>query len=331
MHGKSAIATTSGHATGPATIRGTASKSLRYALLFGGSMATILSGSCGAKYRINVEQIPQDTSVLQVASYLNGAIATQNNPPMIADKLVPANDGSSTYTYSFGLEQSPESDGAAHVSVVALNAGQCVVGLGSLLDNVTLSVGSDPTPLPLDSPNVASLPACSTQYTASGASLPACPTLAAPKIFGITRNVHGSFASETYTLTIDGWGFAPGATVTILSGATLRCQPGGKCAIDCPNTTCPTYGGMGGGAQGQYCGCTVSVDQGRDVTHTGPATIVVKLDRDANNLSDETTDGGVAPLPIGLPDLISRPLQITVQNPDGTCAQATEQDLPAHP
>ncbi len=67
--------------------------------------------------------------------------------------------------------------------------------------------------------------------------------------------------------------------------------------------------------------CSVQVDPNA-IIHAGPALIQIPLDPSLNVLQSTATQPRV-----GLLDLVSRPLKITVTNPDGSNVVFTEPDL----
>jgi hypothetical protein len=277
------------------------------ALPIGAGVAAILVSSCSADYRINVKPIPEGAQALLVASYVNDTIATQGQPFSINDGQINPGDAS----YSFGLDQKPQADGTVHISVGALDANNCLLAVGSAVETGTTNASSDSTSLFLDTPNPI---------------LTQCPTTATPSIIDITRNIQGSLRYETYSLKIQGWGFLPTATVDIRSSAVVRCDPRqtqSACYMRCQYTSdCASYDSSSGNQTNQFCMCSIEFDPTLDVLHVGPATIIVILHPEANVLQESD---GMRP-PIGLADLTSRPLTVTVTNPGAAPIKQTEAD-----
>lgn len=248
---------------------------------------------CGVpEYRIKVEGIPQDTVQLQVATYVQGTIAT-DSPTF---EVVGPRD-----SYTFGLNLTAVPEGQATISVSARRADGCLLAVGTRNSVPPTSDGSD-AELPL----VAPTPAITTA---------AC-TAEPPVILAVLRSQTGPLQTIQNSLLLGGWGFEPAATLSIHSTAEVQCAMGSACNTACL-TPC-TGTGMGGTGSGTcLTGCTVTIGA-TDVVHSGPALIQVNLDLAKNILQQPPLAGsGEAPVqPIDLLQLLSQPLQITVTNPD---------------
>lgn len=266
---------------------------------------------CGVpEYRINVTGIPAEAVQLQVASYVQGAIAADS--PVFAL-------GQPRPSFSFGLNLDGTQEAEATVSVAARRADGCILAVGTAGSLPQSASGAD-IALPLFAP----APAVSTA---------AC-TAAPPVILAAIRRQEGPLAAISYTLQVQGWGFQPTATLSVQSTASVQCAAGSSCNTAC-KSACTALGmGMGGPGSGTcLTDCTVGIDE-VDLVRSGPALIQVNLAPEKNILQQVLVpgnSGGLFVQPIDLLVLLTQPLRITVTNPDLTQVVFQETGQPTLP
>lgn len=259
-----------------------------------GELGLFLLGCSVPEYRIRVTSVPKDTAQLQVAAYVGGAIAADSPSFAVAGPLD---------SFTFGLDLSGVPEGQAAISVAARRADGCLLAVGTSTEVPPSSAGTDAT-LSLVAPEPAVTPAV-------------CQA-APPVTLAVIRSQQGPLQSIHYSLLLQGWGFAPTATVAIRSTASVQCAAGSACNAACSSACTGNGMGMGGPGSGVcLTECAVAADAA-DIVHSGPALIQVNLEPGKNilQLPPAPGSGGSFVQPIDLLQLLSQPLRLTVTNPD---------------
>lgn len=279
-----------------------------------GPLGLLLGAGCGVPdYRVSVTGIPEGTAQLQVAAYVQGALA--------ADTPVFELTGPREH-FTFGLNLSPDLSAGgtaqqAAISVAARRADGCLLAVGTQTELPPVGSGVDGQ-LEL----VVPAPAVTTEVC----------TATPPVVLAVVRRQQGPLSAIRYSLLLQGWGLSPASKVSIRSTALVQCATGSACNTACA-TACSGGTGMGTGMGGPGSGscltdCAIAVDDA-EVVHTGPALIEVNLDPRKNVLQSATAPGSGGPIvqPIDLLQLLSQPLRITVQDPAGSAVPFTEPAL----
>lgn len=259
-----------------------------------GWIGLFLFGCQVPEYRIQVTNIPKDTAELQVAAYVQGAIAADSPSFAVTGPRA---------SFTFGLDLSGVPEGEAALSVAARRADGCLLAVGTSAAVPPSSTGSD-APLQLVAPD----PAVATTVCKA----------ATPVILAVIRSQQGPLQSIHYSLLVQGWGFQPTAKVSIQSTASVQCAAGSACNSACTSACVGPGMGMGGPGSGTcLTDCAVVADES-EIVHSGPALIQVNLDPNKNilQLPPAPGSGGQFVQPIDLLQLLSQPLRLTVKNPD---------------
>lgn len=256
----------------------------------------LLWGCQVPEYRLKVTSIPSDTAELQVAAYVQGAIAADS--PSFA--VTGPRD-----SFTFGLNLSAVPEGEAAISVAARRADGCLLAVGTSTAVAPSSTGADAV-LSLVAPE----PAVTTAVCQA----------APPVTLAVIRSQEGPLRSIQYALRLQGWGYQPTANVSIRSTASVQCATGSACNAACTSLCAGGVMGMGGPGNGTcLTDCAVGIEEA-DLVHSGPALIQVNLQpgRNVLQLPPAPGSGGSFVQPIDLLQLLSQPLRVTVTNPDGS-------------
>lgn len=173
---------------------------------------------------IKVGNIPAEARTLQAIARVEGV--QSGDMPRFE---LPPTDGSPLLSFTLGLRLHERVSGEAIVAIAARDAGDCLLttGSGRLADLGSLSSGSDELLVLLPSP------------PPRGDSAGRCPA-EVPSLLSASEQIENDGASKR--LLLQGWGFQPGASVTV-SGATaaeLRAQSPAELTLPLPQVTDPS-------------------------------------------------------------------------------------------
>jgi hypothetical protein len=151
-----------------------------------------------------------------------------------------------------------------------------------------------------------------------------------PIVLAAIRNLVGPLQRTEFSLLLQGWGFMPGATVSIKSSASAQCGSQSKACLSACPSACKGMPTMTGGTSPVLCrtDCAVQLAD-NPVTYFGYSLMKVTFDQLKNNLQPPNMDGSqLQAQAVDLLLLLSQPLQITVTNPDQSSVNFTETAMP---